>query len=450
MILFMSNSGECLPIAWRLRREGAEVGVYIHNPRHRPNYEGIMERVKLPELRKVLKKAEQVIFDITHPNHKKPEDVALLKMFGLKTGLPSVFGPVADKLKKDHQVIGCSEWSEEIELDRKLGSDIAGKIGLALAETHDFKALKQGVKFLKGRKDRWVLKPHHNADLDLTYVERYPGELLRKFEGELPRRVGEKFDFMLQQVVEGVEISTEGWFDGEGWKHFNHTIEDKRLMTGNLGPAIGSQGNTAWMKKTAGGDARPTGLLVEELTRLTPWLKKAKYLGPVDINAIISEKDHRAYFLEFTPRFGYDALFLLLTLLKGSRKDFFIKGFKGEFHSGFASSQRLSIPPYPYANRELLAEMAKGVPMEGSLEKMDWFWAEDVRLDDDKKLCCAGSDGILGVAAGRGATVGEAVSHVYRRLKSMKVGAYRQYRLDGAKRPLAALETLKKWGIEVG
>ena len=144
MILWISNSGECLPIAWRMSLEGAKVAVYIHNPKYRSNYEGIMERVSLGNLRKTLKAADQVIFDITHPNHRKPQDMALLKMFGLKTSSRSVFGPVADKLKKDHQVIGCSEWSEEIELDRKLGSEVGQKIGMAMADTHDFKALQQG------------------------------------------------------------------------------------------------------------------------------------------------------------------------------------------------------------------------------------------------------------------------------------------------------------------
>jgi phosphoribosylamine-glycine ligase len=442
VILWISNSGECLPIAWRMGLEGAKVAVYVHNPKHRINYEGIMERVNLGSLRKNLKAADQVIFDITHPNHRKPQDMALLKMFGIKASSRSVFGPVADKLKKNHQVIGGAEWCEEIELDRKLGSDVGQKIGMRISETHDFKALRQGTKFLKGRKDRWVLKPHDNADLDLTYVEKYPGELLRKFQGELPRRVGEKFHYMLQRVVDGVEISTEGWFDGKGWKHFNHTIEDKRLMAGNLGPAIGSQGNTVWVKGSK-------GLLVEELTRLTPWLQRAGYVGPVDINAIVTE-DRQAYFLEFSPRCGYDALYCLLTLLEGSLTDFFTKGFKGTFAPGFASSQRLSIPPFPYANRDLLATMAKEVPLEGSLNRWPWFWAQDVRLDEDAQLCCAGSDGILGVATGRGATVGEAVGQVHRRLKGMKIGAYLQYRLDGARRPERAIETLKKWRVQIG
>jgi phosphoribosylamine-glycine ligase len=449
VILWISNSGECLPIVWRMRQEGAKTAVYVHNPKHRTNYEGIMERVSLGNLRKTLKAADQVVFDITHPNHRQPQDLALLKMFGVKTSSRSVFGPVADKLKKDHQVIGCSEWSEEIELDRKLGSEVGQKIGLAISETHDFKALRQGEKFLQGRKDRWVLKPHDNADLDLTYVEKYPGELRRKFQGELPRRVGEKFSYMLQRAVEGVEISTEGWFDGTGWKHFNHTIEDKRLMAGDLGPAIGSQGNTVWMKGVRAGTPAPTGLLVEELTRLTPMLKRAGYLGPVDINAIVAE-DRQAYFLEFSPRMGWDALYCLLTLLEGSLTEFFTQGFKGRFGAGFASSQRLSIPPYPYATRDLLATMAKEAPLEGSLNRWPWFWGQDVRLNQDGQLCCAGSDGILGVATGRGETVGEAVGQVHRHLKGMKVGAYRQYRLDGAKRPEKALETLKKWRVQYG
>lgn len=441
MILWISNSGECLPVAWRMRQEGAEVAVYVHNPKHRTNYEGIMERIGLGNLRKTLKAADQVIFDITHPNHRKPQDQALLKMFGLKSTSRSVFGPVADKLSKDHQVIGATEWSEEIELDRKLGSEVGRKIGMAISETHDFRTLPQGAKFLKGRKDRWVLKPHDNADLDLTYVEKYPGELRRKLEGELRKRLGEKFHYMLQKVVQGVEISTEGWFDGKDWLHFNHTIEDKRLMTGDLGQAIGSQGNTVWMKGKG-------GLLVEQLTRLTPYLTRAGYVGPVDINAIVAD-DRQAYFLEFSPRMGYDALYCLLTLLEGSLTDFFTKGFKGTFRKGFASSQRLSIPPYPYANRDLLATLAKEVPIEGQLDRWPWFWGQDVCRDQDGKLCCAGSDGILGVATGRGETVKEAAGEVYRHLRAMKVGAYLQYRLDGARRPERALETLKQWRVTV-
>ena len=142
-------------------------------------------------------------------------------------------------------------------------------------------------------------------------MESWPGELQSKLTGEYKDRLGDKLDFVLQKVVEGVEISTEGWFDGERFVHFNHTIEDKRLMNSNLGPAIGSQSNTVWIKQD------PHGLLVSELGRLVPLLKKAAYIGPIDANCVISETDRRPYFLEWTCRQGYDALYSLLSLLSG-------------------------------------------------------------------------------------------------------------------------------------
>lgn len=443
MVLFISYSGESLPIAYRMQQEGTDATVYIHSPRYRRNYAGLVNTVNLAGLKEAVKKSETIIFDITRVNQRTKEDVAFLKTFGIKTSAPSVFGPAADKLKKTHKVIGGAEWCEEIELDRIKGSEIAGKIGLKISETHDFKSLPDGIKYLTGNKNRWVLKPHDNAELDLTYVEKHPGELLVKMQRDLPRRLGtEKINFMLQKVVDGIEISTEGWFDGNEFRHFNHTIEDKRLMTGNLGPAIGSQGNTVWVKRQAG------GLLVAELKKLKPWLTRAGYVGPVDINAIVSETDHKPYFLEFTPRFGYDALYCLLRLYKRQVTQFFLSGFQGEFADGYVSSQRVTIPPFPYASPGLLSELAKDVAIGNDLEKAKEFWAEDVKLDPDDKLCCGGADGILGVVTGYGASLGESVGQMYRQIKRLKIGAYVQYRTDGGKRAEKAMAQLKRWGIE--
>src|SRR5271157_3673704 len=238
--LFMSNSGEALPIVWRMRQEGAAAEIYIHNPKMLLNYSGLVEKVRLPGLKAAVKKADAIIFDITRPNARALHDLALLRMFGLKTSLPSVFGPLGDKLKKDHLVIGAAEWCEEIELDRKLGSDIAQKCGLEIAPTKDFKSFKEGIKFLESNEakaERWVMKPHDNGDLDLTWVEPQPGGLLARMKGDLPGRIGsDRFQFMLQQFVEGVELSNEMWWDGDKYLNFNRTFEEKKLMTGNLGP----------------------------------------------------------------------------------------------------------------------------------------------------------------------------------------------------------------------
>jgi len=442
MILFISNNGESLPIAWRMAREGAQVAVYIHNPRSKHNYDGLIPKVSIAQLRKVARGADMVIFDLCRPNERTKYDIALLKMFGLKTGSPTVFGPLAEKLRKDHKVIGSSQWTEDLELDRYMGTQIASKIGIMVPETHDFKTLKDGIKFLKGRKDRWVFKPHKNQDLDLTYVEKWPGELAAKMEEDYETRLGTgKIEYMLQKFVSGYEISTEMWWNGKQCFLFNHTIEDKRLMNYNLGPAIGSQNNTVWLKKKA------DGLLVKEMKALAPYLSRAKYIGPVDVNCIIAHSG-TPYFLEFTSRFGYDALFCLLSMVQGNIKSFFENGIKTHFHEGFASSARISIPPYPYSSKELLENFAKDVPIKGTLERMPLFWMEDVYLKEGK-LKCTGSDGILGVIAARGNSLGGSVGNVYRTIDKLRVGAYLQYRTDLGRRAEKVLKAMEKMKVEV-
>lgn len=441
MHLFISNSGECLPIAWRMQNEGAKVAVYLHSPQYRRNYDGLIEKVQLSGLKKALNDCETVIFDITRDNQRTREDLALLKLFKLKASSPSVFGPVGDKLKSTHRVIGASEWCEEIEMNRFKGSQIAGKIGMKISETHDFKTTKEGAKFLAGQKDRWVLKPHDNKDLDLTYVEQYPGELAEKLKSDLPRRLGtEQFAFMVQKFVEGVEISTEAWYNGRSFSLVNHTIEDKKFLAGNLGPAVGSMNNTVWGKQTE-------GLLTKELTRLEPWLSRASYVGPIDINAIVAEKDQKPYFLEFSPRFGWDALYCLLRLYQGPVSAFFASDFTGKLN-GFASSTRISIPPYPYADKSLLNDLAKGVTITNNPGNLKEFWAQDIARSD-AGFVCAGSDGILGVMTGAGASLGESVGRVYQGIKKLRVGATLQYRTDLGKRAEKALTTLKRWGVNV-
>lgn len=425
-VLFMSNSGESLPIVYRLRREGVDAGIYLHNPQYRSNYDGLLKKLTARDLPKVVRKTPVIIFDITRPNEKTKEDATLLKLFGLKENLPSVFGPLADKLKKDSKVIGSSALTEELELDRKKGMDLARKVGFTLPEAHEFKSLAEGAKFLKDRTDLWVLKPHNNQDLDLTYVEKFRGELYLKLTTEYRSRLD--CDYTLQKKIDGAEVSTEVWIGPEGPVHFNHTIEDKRLMSGNLGLSIGSQSNTVWIETK--------GLLVNLLTKAAAQLKG--YIGPCDANCII--KDGVPYFLEWSPRFGYDAIYCLLTLLKGSLGDFFLKDFKVDFHDGYAASQRVSIPPYPYDNPILRKTLAEGRIIQN--EPTRWFWAQDVKQNGDK-LVCAGADGILGIVTGRGTSLAEAWGRVHHNLGKLKVTTYLQYRTDGLKEAEKRIKGLK-------
>jgi len=174
-IIFISSSGESLPIAWRMQGEGVDVAVYIHNPLYRKNYKGIFDnRLKINQLKKEVRKTKLVCFDITRPNEGTPEDRALLKSFGVPVKSNGVFGPVADKIARTTRVLGASSFTENIELDRQAGSEFAAKVGLKVPETKEFSDTGKAVDFLSN-KDRDKLR-----GMDITAgfmgVQPYTGE----------------------------------------------------------------------------------------------------------------------------------------------------------------------------------------------------------------------------------------------------------------------------------
>lgn len=439
MILFISNSGETLPFVWRLRQEGEEAHIYIHHSRYKHNYDGLIEKTPLRLLLQKIKQAEVIVFDLVRHNEGTKEDRNFAKLFKLPKQTIELFGAAADRIRDkypDKLVIAPCRETALWELDRFKGTEIAKQVGLSVPKSERFYSLSEGVKFLSKQKSLWVFKPLNNEDLDLTYVEKFPGELVAKFQGEYKRRLGDKIDYILQQVVKGDEISTEGWWDGEKFVYMNHTVEDKRLMNGNLGPAIGSQNNTVWLKKDE------TGFLMDVFERLADVLSSTTHRGPIDVNCIV-DKRGRPWFLEWSVRCGWDALYCLAMLVKGRLKSLFT--FEADFYDGFASSERLTIPPFPYTDEVLLKNLAMGVEIKKGFTFPE-FWAEDIRVDKGK-IVCSGSDGILGVVAARGNSLGGSVGNVYRVIEKMQVASYLQYRTDLGKRAKTVLNRANQIGV---
>jgi len=207
-------------------------------------------------------------------------------------------------------------------------------------------------------------------------------------------------------------------------------------MNGGLGPQVGSQSNLVWTKESWLLDS-----IVQKVRGLTPALREAGFVGSIDVNCLIANKNQDAYFLEWTPRFGYDAIQCLFSLLPGNLEEFF----RSRFHSPqpdsrrVAASQRISIPPYPYDAGNLL-ERARGVEIQENPRRGDTWW-QDVLLNKGD-LQCAGSDGIIGIITGTGFSIGEATNNVYRSVENARIGSYLQYRTDHAERARAAFNKL--------
>jgi phosphoribosylamine-glycine ligase len=205
-------------------------------------------------------------------------------------------------------------------------------------------------------------------------------------------------------------------------------------MCGDLGPAIGSQSNTVFISK---------GFLGVPMSKAAQSLHdQSGYVGPLDANCIVSNGN--PYFLEWSPRLGWDAFYNLMNLYEGSIVDFFNK-LTGSFKTGFSCSQRLSIPPYPYAAGDLLKNYAHEVLIDEDLAKKPAFWAQDVYYDGQYRV--AGSDGIVGVMSGVGESIGAAYGKVYRHLDRFKIASYKQYRTDGAKKHEARYNELVKMKV---
>ena len=443
MILFISDSRESIPIAYAIAQEGVPVDFFVHDPQYRTSFDGLMPKIDLRGLEAALKRCQVVIFDITLPMSDQPRDAALMLKFGLSAKAPGVFGGLAEKLRKTHVVIGGGKWTEHIELDREDGIKLAQECGFAIPEYKVFQTCKDAVRFLDtdGKKDQWVIKPCGNKDLDWTFPETFKGEARDILENSLPIQYGDKLEVMLQKFVgDGVEVSSELWWDGDHFLHPNRTLERKKLMDGNLSCATGSQSNNVWLCKDQ------EGIVFKEMQHLAPYLKKSKYLGCIDANCIIT-KDGRPWFLEWTPRFGWSALYCFMEFIKGNIGDFFLSGFEAKMRPGFVSSELVSLWPYPSLDKKTLEKRAKLNLINHSID-LDGMWWQDVLQDEKCKLRCAGADGIIGVMANHSGTLEGSIGGLYKKLKPLQIVGNIQYRTEHdhqqqAKERMAKIESWK-------
>ena len=223
---------------------------------------------------------------------------------------------------------------------------------------------------------------------------------------------------------------------------FNHTIEYKRFMEGDRGCQTGCMGNVVWMTQAS------KDLIVQKaLLPLAPLLRKVNYLGPIDVNCILSEDE--IYFLEFTTRFGYDAIQALVELYKGNVFDMFWKfttqdlGVK--FWDDYGIAVRLSVPPYPNTNGNGLPNL-KGVQVL-DVPQAAWkhLMLSDVMFTNNTPRL-AGVDGVIGCATARGSTINEARKRVYRTVGNIIIHQDVQYRRDIGYDVEQRIEKLKTWG----
>jgi phosphoribosylamine---glycine ligase len=398
--LILSDAGDGVGLALRLKLEGHEAKIKIFDPTHDEYGKGIVDCAC------EYSAGQTVIADCTG------------------------FGHILDIFRDQGvRIFGGSSFADKLESDRGFAEEVMHN-----AQIDTPKSLKAGswddaakmCKKLGSGGNKVVIKPegalsgvvpsHVASDVEDAL------NVLKQFEKE---HSSSKIELTIQEFVEGIAVSTEGWFNGEDWAPgmFNHTIERKQFLDGDVGPSGGCTGNVVWPC-----DAKDP-LVKETLTKLTIVLRKHRYVGAIDVNCVVNKGG--VYGLEFTPRFGYDAFPTLLHSLSdfdfGSFIDDLSRGDDGgvKLSEGFGAGVRLSIPPWPnerFHNEDHIS--LRGFDKDAK----EYFYPYGVMQDDEELKSSAGV-GVLGVMNYEGRSIGQAFACVYYQIQKLKIPNL-QYRTD--------------------
>lgn len=402
--MFLSETGDGLGLALRLKELGHTIGVRLKDKRCQLNYDGLLFK---PEdwQRDFLTKDTIIVFDSNG---------------GGKTG---------DRLRSQgYAVFVGSTFADQLEYDRDIAFEFLKQVGIKLPQYETFYDWESARSFLKRNDQKWVFKPSGDLLKDHavhTYIASDAEDMacmLNYYESVTVHTP----DFALQQFIEGVAVGTEGWFNGhEFMRPFNHTVERKPVMNDNLGPSGCCAGTLVW------GWTRGTNHIIEEgLALLAPVLEEYEYCGPISLDTIVNEQG--VWALELTPRFEFDELPATLELLEGDPGELIASLARRErpkdmrLKSGYGSALRLTVPPYP--SKQYVHE--GDLPIRGfEREDRPHLFFYDVMLNDQDHLVTSPAYGSVVACTGWGQDPSQALNGPYDLAQQAKVPD-KMYRTD--------------------
>ncbi len=425
-ILIHSSSADSAGLAYMMQREGASVDLFIKDTFARKVMSGIVPHVETIE-EGLKNKPDVILFDLNGDGGK------------------------ADALRKDGwKVIGGSGLADRLEMDRAYGVKVAKQFGIKVPPTVEFKKVEDAIAYIKKTKKPLAIKVDNNKSESSSYVAKSQEDMLDYITYQKEEGLINGDTFILQEVVRGSEVSTEVWFsNGSPCFPSNSTWETKKLLAGELGVRTGCE--TSVVCHYEGDRSR---LAEQTVLKIAPLLKYSKYTGPMDVNAIVSEEDHQPYFLEFTPRLGYSAIYAYAAMLGMSVASYFERvahePFKIPFRSTWSTALKIHIPPYPFGFdddrivREVYGQ-TEGIRINGKYGND--FIPIDVEKGKKTELQAAGTMGIIGECLGRGSSVMEAWRASQKVFDSVEVPNKGGRYTDGVEDAWKRISKLRSWGF---
>lgn len=330
-----STYGELLDLAIQLQKEGKEVVLYVPDKDCKKIGEGIVPKAE--NWHTYVGKGYTWLIDGC-------EEAKL-----------------CDWLREQEElVVGTNETMAELENNRQKGNELFEKAGFNQPESSNFTDIDDAIEFVtENSEQKWVIKQNGSLPKSINHIGKLEGSVDTLYHlNDLKTRWNEaewgSFDVDLMAKVEGLEVAASGFFNGHDWLrdakgkvvgYLNY--EEKKEINGGLGESTGEMG-TIFEGVNEDNKLFSSLLLKPEITAI---LKKSKYQGVFDVNAIVTDEGIVA--LEPTSRFGIPATsYEFMEALDMDTSDLIDYMAKGEdkpisVYQGWGIVMVIAVKPFP-------------------------------------------------------------------------------------------------------
>ncbi len=421
--LFISIEALAVDLAWQLVKEGNEVKMYIREGGSKDIADGFVEKVD--EWATYVDWADVIVIDTCGR------------------------GALADDLRrKGKLVVGGSVYTDKLETDREFGQTEMKKAGMTILPHWEFTDFDEGINFIETHPMRYVFKPSGEETLDwylkslLFLGKEDDGKDILAVMKHNQKSWSEKIkEFQLQKFATGIEVAISAFFNGNDFIYpINVNFEHKKLFPGDIGPYTGEMGTLMYWDDT-------NELFKSTLFRMRDRLRESKYVGCIDINCIVNGKG--IYPLEFTTRFGYPTISIMMEGVQSPWGEFLYALAKGEDYKiktnkGFQVGIVVAVPPFPYYDEEQY-KIYKGTSIVFKKPNFNGIHLGDVRLEGgDWKL--TGDAGYALIVTGSDNTVEGARKVAYHRIENI-ILQNMFYRTDIGLKWGREGDELQAWGL---
>ena len=355
-------------------------------------------------------------------------------------------------IKAGYPIFGPGKRAAKLELDRMYGQNVVKQFGGKIIPSYEFKNYDAAISFIKENPKRYVCKPcGEEEDKTLSYVAKDEADLIG-FLSKRKEKGKPSSPFILQEFKKGIEVAVTGIFGPGGWQpYFAEGFEFKKQMNGDLGVNTGEMGTV--IRYTS--KSKLADVLMKPMQKT---LHSIGYVGMLDMNCIIDEKDGTPWPMEWTARPGYPMWNIQQPLHKGDPAQWMLDCIQGkntlEVEEKTCVGVVMANADFPFNQRD--EEDYLDFPILTEDTDIDHIHPCEVKLSSTVKMIegnlvenvpeggTAGS--YILVCTGTGDSITEAKDKAYEQVKKIRLGNDPQYRTDIGERCEKALGKLQRFG----